>query len=322
MVRGALGLGAALVMIVLGAGTCNAGVAAENPVEAVGYSCPEVEQPPKHIRTQSKYRSDDSSRSSVDIDALEMRDKIVRPIRASVRVLTSIAYDGPTQGAIATARAACVIANLERWAATGSLTVMDSSDAYLSRDRWVAEIALALNFASRRIDLGSHREELISSWLGAIARDTIDAYALRLGPKSRTNNHRYWAGLSVAAIGFAVGDEGFKTWGKVSFDIGACQVDGGGFLPAELARGEKALEYHVYALRPMAALVELAAANGEPLESRCLGGYERLAVQTRKSLKDASVFEAVAGIRQTVAISESSYSSALRMGGLKAFQSR
>lgn len=156
-------------------------------------------------------------------------------------------------------------------------------------------------------------------WLGAIARDTIDAYSLRLGPKSKTNNHRYWAGLSVAAVGFVVDDQDLKQWGKTSFEIGACQVDDRGFLPAELARGERALEYHVYALRPLAAILKLAVDNGEPIQPKCLGGYERLTAQTRESLKDTTAFEQVAGLRQTTNIRESSYSDALKLSELKVF---
>jgi hypothetical protein len=193
---------------------------------------------------------------------------------------------------------------------------MRTVDAYLSRDRWVAEIALAVQSASKRVELSSERKALYSIWFSTLARDTIDAYSLRLGPKSKTNNHRYWAGLSVTAVGFLLDNSDFKTWGKTSFEIGACQVDDRGFLPAELARGEKALDYHVYALRPLAAIIKLASDNGEPLQSKCLNRFKRLSAMTRGALQDPAEFERVAGQRQSTISSEASYSAALKLDAL------
>jgi hypothetical protein len=279
--------------------------------------CPDIKAPPTRLQTQSKYSSDDLSKSSVDDEAMAERDKAVRPIRGSVRILTNMAYGQSVNRDVMQARADCVLGNLDRWAIALSLTDMSSEDAFLTRDRWIAEIALALEFASKNVELSAERKERYSAWLGTIARDTIDAYAFRLGPKSRTNNHRYWAGLSVAAVGFLLGDQEFKRWGRISFEIGACQVDKSGYLPRELERGEKALEYHVYALRPLAAILKLALENGEPIQSKCLDGYERLSAQTRGSLKDASVFERAVGLRQKTSIRESSYSEALKLSSLK-----
>jgi hypothetical protein len=281
--------------------------------------CLDIATPPAILQTKSKYKSDDSSKSSIDDDALAARDKTVQPIRNSIRMLTNIAYAQSSNPAVMQARAECVLHNADRWAAANALTEMRSVDAYLSRDRWVAEIALAVQYASERVEITSQREALYSSWLGTIADDTINAYSLRLGPKSKTNNHRYWAGLSVAAIGFLISDEKFKTWGNTSFEIGACQVDKDGFLPAELSRGERALDYHVYALRPLAAIVKLAAHHNEPARLKCLDGFKRLTMMTRDALRDPSEFARAAGLRQIPTSQEASYSAALKLDALSLF---
>lgn len=278
--------------------------------------CVSIPAPPATLQTQSKYKADDNSKSSIDDDALAARDKTVQPIRNSIRLLTNIAYTESNSSLIAQARAECVLHNVDRWASAKALTDMRTVDAYLSRDRWVAEIGLAVESASKRVELSSERKALYSTWFSTLARDTIDAYSLRLGPKSKTNNHRYWAGLSVAAIGFVLDNSDFKAWGKTSFEIGACQVDDRGFLPAELARGEKALDYHVYALRPLAAIVKLAADNGEPLQSKCLDRFKRLTAMTRDALRDPTEFERVAGQRQAATSPETSYSAALKLNTL------
>ncbi|MFA1674499.1 alginate lyase family protein [Rhizobium mongolense] len=278
--------------------------------------CVSIPVPPATLQTQSKYKADDRSKSSIDDDALEARDRTVQPIRNSIRLLTNIAYAGSNSSLVAQARAECVLHNVDRWASAKALTDMRTVDAYLSRDRWVAEIALAVRSASKRVELSSERKALYSTWFSTLARDTMEAYSFRLGPKSKTNNHRYWAGLSVAAVGFLLDNADFKTWGKTSFEIGACQVDDRGFLPAELARGEKALDYHVYALRPLAAIIKLASDNGEPLQSKCLDRFKRLTAMTREALQDPTEFERVAGQRQSTISSETSYSAALKLDAL------
>jgi hypothetical protein len=278
--------------------------------------CAVIPAPPAMLQTKSKYRADSKSKSSIDDDALATRDKTVQPIRDSVRALTNIAYADASGSLVSRMQAECVLRNVDRWAAANALTDMRSVDAYLSRDRWVAEIALAVQSARMRVGLSKGRMALYSIWFGSLARDTVEAYSLGVGPKAKTNNHRYWAGLSVAAIGFLLDEPNLKAWGKRSFDIGACQVDNRGFLPAELARGDRALDYHVYALRPLAAIAKLATDNGEPLQSKCFEGFDHLVTMTRDAMRDATEFERVAGVRQSSTSSETEYSSALKLDTL------
>lgn len=314
-------LPSALAVVMLSAALCQAqDLLAKIPDgrlrEGQIFVCPDIPAPPGMLHTQSKYRADDNSKSAIDDVAAAARDKTVQPIRNSVRLLTRIEY---AQSDDQQASSECVLQNIDRWAAAQSLTDMRSADAILTRDRWVAEIALATRAASRVVPLSDSRQALYSAWFGTLARDTMDAYSLRVGPKSRTNNHRYWAGLSVAAIGYLLDQSEFKDWGKTSFEIGACQVDGGGFLPAELARGERALDYHVYALRPLAAIVRLASDSGEQMQSKCFEGFRRLDAMTRSALKDPSGFERMAGMRQSVGTGEETYSAALRLDSLAHF---
>lgn len=281
--------------------------------------CVRIPPPPATLQTKSKYSADDKSKSLIDDDAMAARDESVQPIRNSIRTLTNIAYAVSSSSSVSQARAECVLQNIDQWASAKALTEMRTVDAYLSRDRWVAEIALAVQSASGRVKLSNERKALYSKWFSGLAQDTIEAYSFRLGPTSKTNNHRYWAGLSVAVIGYLLDDRVFKEWGKKSFEIGACQVDQGGFLPAELARGEKALDYHVYALRPLAAIVKLVTVNGEAFQSKCFDQFRRLSSMTRDALRDPTEFERVAGMRQAVTLRETSYSAALKLDALPLF---
>src|SRR3546814_19338986 len=83
--------------------------------------------------------------------------------------------------------------------------------------------------------------EAIVKWLRALATETRDFYE-GLDHRQRTGrgNHRYWAGLGVAAAGGAAGDRALFDWGLESYRIGVCQVTANGVLPIELERGSKA----------------------------------------------------------------------------------
>lgn len=275
--------------------------------------CQQIEAPVATLETRSKYSDVSSSRSVIDDEAFAARQNLVQPIRNSIRLLTRIAYETSISGDLQNTKSECFLQNLDRWAANGSLTRMNSPDALLSRDRWIAEISLALVHVSSSHKISASRVEIYKNWLIPIAKDTIEAYSFRMGNTSRMNNHRYWAGLSVASVGFFLKNDQLIFWGKKSFDIGVCQVDAKGFLPAELSRGKKALEYHLYALRPLAALAKLSSDEGQPIQSKCIDGLARLTDVTRKSLNGSTIMKDAAGIEQDFSIKESSYSTALQM---------
>lgn len=268
--------------------------------------------PPAVLETQSKYDQSDRSRSNVDTFAEAERKRLIQPIRNSVRLVTKIAYAPSDNDRLRRARAECVLQNLDHWAESQALTDMKTSDALLTRDRWVAEVVLALNAVNKVVELSDDRRDLYTAWLNEIAASTIEAYTHRLGPKSRTNNHRYWAGLAVAAIGVFIGDDELNNWGAQSFAIGACQVDRQGLLPLELARGSLALDYHVYALRPLAAIVRLKDKGALTTDLDCLEGFQRLQRSVQGAKQDESLFERVSGVRQMVKNDERSFSKALQ----------
>jgi Alginate lyase len=210
---------------------------------------------------------------------------------------------------------ACITENLVRWAQAEALTQMQTSDAYLARDRLVSEILLTLLSSSEIQSMNESDRNVIEPWLVAIADSTIEFYEHRAGDKSRLNNHRYWAGLAVGAIGFFLEKPEYINWGERSYQLGVCQVDESGYLPLELSRGARALEYHVYSLRPLQALAALSAAHGRDLEGQCNGGLKRLRNQTMAALKNSDAISERAGLRQTGHASEASFVPSLHLFG-------
>jgi hypothetical protein len=265
--------------------------------------CPTVTTPPPSIATLSKYDQADRTRSTLG-DAAGDRDATLQPIRNAIRLV------------VGTNNYKCAVAVVSTWAAAGSLTSMLSEDAYLTRDRFVAEIAMMLMDADRAGAIEPRQRVVIDTWLAGIAQSTMDFYAYRAGPNAKRNNHRYWAGLSVGAIAFLTGDTKLRAWADHSFALGVCQVDQRGYLPLELARGSQALNYHVYALRPLMAYADLAARNGARIASECNNGLARLVAATQRGLDDPAIFADLVGKDQAHLPSEKSYSARLQLATL------
>ncbi|MAU27547.1 MAG: hypothetical protein CMH45_09105, partial [Muricauda sp.] len=77
-------------------------------------------------------------------------------------------------------------------------------------------------------------------------------------------------------------------------------------------RGPKALEYHLYALRPLAAIAKVHETHRRGRELKCFDGFQRLQRAMQDARNDPAFFEQFSGVRQKVMVSESSYSAALQ----------
>jgi poly(beta-D-mannuronate) lyase len=71
-----------------------------------------------------------------------------------------------------------------------------------------------------------------------------------------------------------------------------------GTLPLEMARGQRALHYHVFALAPLTSMAELGQANGLDLYNANGGALKRLVTVTASGLIDNRLFTAKANIAQ------------------------
>lgn len=262
---------------------------------SIDHICEMVTIPPVRLETQSKYDQTVMSKSIVDDAASRIRRQKLAPIDDAIRRLEVMAVD--TINATRDQSTECVGRNLEAWAAAGALTDMATSDANLSRDRFMASIA-GLLMESRARGRDFARQSVVRPWLRSIADQTIRYYDRNAGSISRRNNHRYWAGLSVGRIGYLLDDEGMLSWSRSSLDIGLCQVDRDGFLPLELARGKKAFDYHLYAFVALRSLSALLSGHARVEESSCSGGLERLQARIESGLTSIASFETRSGYRQ------------------------
>lgn len=217
------------------------------------------------------------------------------PVASAIRSLVVATRRNGSPDQIAET-ATCTIATLRHWAATGALTEMATSDANLSRDRFTSDIAgIVMMLQARGRDLRG--EDEIRTWLATLARQTMTYYDGRAGPTARRNNHRYWAGIAVAEVAEILGEKDMQSWSEEAFVIGACQIDEQGYLPLELARAERAYEYHLYAYGALAGLaIRLSAAGASPLP--CEDHLDRLYRLVSRGEDSARDFAAHTGLHQ------------------------
>ncbi|HUG63146.1 MAG TPA: alginate lyase family protein [Methylomirabilota bacterium] len=225
--------------------------------------------------TLSKYLAGDPTRSVADPAATSKRRRQLADLRAFVAVLDDVSSRWEASRGSDLAAARCVHVHLAEWAAADGLMNLSTEDAFLTRDVLVVDVARA--WARVRIaDVAEVDPAIIETWFGRIARDAIAFYEFSAGPRSRANNHRYWAGAAVGTIGALTQDPQLMRWAADTLRMGLCQVRPDGALPLELERGRRALEYHVYALRALATL-DAALADGAPPDlGGCADGLRRL----------------------------------------------
>jgi len=149
--------------------------------------------------------------------------------------------------------AACGLAWLASWAGQKALLGKASSEqAYYVR-KWTLG-GLALNYARIQAQATPAQRQAIEAWLRALADEVVahaDAH------KGGRNNHYYWEGLAVTAVGAGTGDRRYQDWGRAVFAYAMGQMAPDGALPAEMERAAKALHYQVYAATPLVMMASI-----------------------------------------------------------------
>jgi hypothetical protein len=238
-------------------------------------ACAGISGPIAMPATVSKYAAGDVSRSLADPAAESKRRRQLSDIRAFVADIEKLASRYETSGGTDLGAARCVLRRLGEWAAADGFLGLSTEDAFLTRDTLVIDLARAYRVVEPAPITDTDRT-IVRAWFQRIANDTVAFYEYSAGPRTRANNHRYWAGVSVGSIGILTGDAVLVRWAGDTLKLALCQVRADGALPLELARGRRAFEYHVYALRALTDLTYVVA-EGPPADlGDCADGLDRL----------------------------------------------
>jgi poly(beta-D-mannuronate) lyase len=231
----------------------------------------------------------DDARSIADPELERRNREALAPLRSFVRAVVGLADAWATSAQLDLAMADPALAGsaieaLARWAEAGALLGAVNHQGAYEREWSLGSLALAY-LKVRQARVSPDLRNSIQAWFRAIAARVEPDYE-RPGLKSSANNHAYFAGMALAAVGIASDDRRLFDWGIARARIGIAQIDGAGCLPLERARGRLALHYHVFALGPLVMLAEMAMVNGVDLYVENGGALHRLARLVVEGLAD------------------------------------
>ena len=239
--------------------------------------------PAVHDIDANRYYVD--ARSSIVDPALKARNEAaVKPVNDYLDVIARSA--GDWQAGRDPDGARCALAWLDAWAEHNALLgKMTTRQSYYTR-KWTLG-GLALSYARVRPAATQAQRDAIDAWLRRLADVTIEHAEQHKGVR---NNHYYWEGLAVTAVGGVTGESRYLDWGRKVFRHAMGQIQPDGSLPLEVARAGKALSYHLYSAAPLVMMASILELDDPALE-RLL----RFSVQ---SVADPAALERLAGAPQ------------------------
>ena len=251
--------------------------------------------PPPPVRDLNLVRFyEDSAGSIVEPTRLEKHKAETAPLVEFLGYVTKQADKAYTQASLPTGTAACGLSWLRAWAEGG---------AYLGK------IASKQAEAQRKWDLaGSALAYLkLKHWATTDDRAAIEPWLIKVADAARAhfddasikrNNHWYWMGLGLAAVGIAADSDTHWQMAKAIMADAAHDITADGTLPLEMAREGRTLYYHAFAVMPLVALAELGASRGEDWYALGDGALHRLVAKTVAGLNDPAMFDKLAGVKQ------------------------
>ena len=265
------------------------------------YACPAIAHITPDLVTDGFYRLDDPTHSIIDPVRQEAYRKSSDGVKNVGMAIVKAADDFRSSGSRSAAQ--CATAQTLVLAQEHSLAgKMSSSQAYYVQGWVVGAIAIAY-LKVRETDIVTPPEaETIAKWMQSVGEQTKNYYDThkRPGHGDSQNNHLYWAGVELAAIGVAANDRKDFEWAMATYDNGVDQIQPDGALPLEMARGGRALHYHLYALAPLVFLAEFGEANHLDLYAHANGAIHRLVNFSVAGLQDPAPFVKATGVQQEV----------------------
>jgi poly(beta-D-mannuronate) lyase len=273
------------------------------PVATTGgdYACPAITHIAPDLVTDGFYRLDDPTHSIIDPVRQKAYKKSSDGVKAVGMSVVKAADDYRTTGSRKAAQ--CAMGQIVTLAQEHSLAgKMSSNQAYYVQGWVVGAVAIAYLKIRETGIATPEQTKAIADWLQSVGEQTIDYYDghKRAGHGDSQNNHLYWAGVELAAIGVAANNRKDFDWAMATYDNGVNQIQPDGALPLEMARGGRALHYHLYALAPLVLLAEFGEANHLDLYAHAGGAIHRLVNFSVAGLQDPTPFVKATGVQQEV----------------------
>ncbi|MCK7551378.1 alginate lyase family protein [Marinobacter goseongensis] len=275
----------------------------QGPAEKDGgdYDCERVEPHEGSLSLTSKYRGSDNARNELNKDAYEEYKQATRNVRRFEKVVVAAADDYQIDGD-GPAALDCVMDNLDAWAQADALLTDDINHVGQAVRKWA--LAASANAYTRMLAsapaeaLDLRRTGRIETWFRKLS-DGVRGYYTDREPR-KVNNHDYWAAWAVQSSAVATQDCGDWNWSMAKFDEAMGQINRDGYLPKELSRETRALEYMNYAMQPLTMIAVLAEVNGVSVYDRYSDVFAPMVRNVISGLEDPQRIRAITGHEQEV----------------------
>lgn len=251
------------------------------------------------LQFSSKYEGSDASRDQLNKEA-EKRYKdatadITRLEKGSIQLAQDYLNGNP-----GIASRNCLISWLDQWAQANALLSTDYNHTGMSVRKWalgsVASAYFIVKSPDNAPEINAEQRNKIEAWLSLIAEQVMVDWSNR--PESKRNNHDYWAAWSVMITSIVLNRQDLFDWANKGLREGIAQIDPDGFLPNELKRSTRALNYHNYAIQPLVMLSAFSEANHVELTNLERQAMIKLVTLTTESLSNPAPFEQKTGAQQ------------------------
>jgi len=263
------------------------------------YICPAIAHIATDLVTDGFYRLDDPTHSIIDPVRQEAYRKSSDGVKGVGMAIVKAADNYRITGSHEAAQ--CAMTQILTLAQERSLAgKMSSNQAYYVQGWVVGAIAIAY-LKIRETGMATPQQtETIVNWMESVGEQTISYYDAhkRVGHGDSQNNHLYWAGVELVAIGVAANDRKDFDWAMATYYNGVDQIQPDGALPLEMSRGSRALHYHLYALAPLVLLAEFGEANHLDLYGHANGAIHRLVNFSVAGLQNPTPFVKATGVQQ------------------------
>ena len=261
------------------------------------YACPAPPHLSPDLTTDGFYA--DSKGSIVDPVKMKAYNESAGPYKELGNITVAAADAYRTTGSRAAAQ--CVRQLLNTAAKDRVFTgKMSSTQAYFVQGWTIGGLAIAyLKVRDSGVILPAEAATDVA-WMKQVAQQTLDFYdgKTHFTGGWQNNNHRYWAGVEIAAVGVAANDRNLLDWAIAAYRTGIALIQPDGTSPEELRRGQRALHYHLYAAAPLVFIAEFAEDNGIDLYAEHDHTLSRLIKRSTDGLLDSSYFQQKTGIKQ------------------------
>jgi poly(beta-D-mannuronate) lyase len=262
-------------------------------------TCAALPDPVISLATQTIYESDDASRSEIDPESQQKYLAEIAPVRTYLRQLVGATNKFALSHGKNREAGQCAARGLVAWARAGALADATTDIAMFNRATFLAGISSAYIQIRESPELSSGDHEMIEAWLASLLRQTQAFYdKKRQSTTFAPNNIQYWGSLGVAMASIATGDAESLKWAVDAVRLGACQATAEGALPREVARKQRALHYHLFAIAPLVMLAEIGERNGLPGYEVCGGALHRVIDFALAGVDDPEAMARLAGVKQ------------------------